>query len=169
LAQAAGFQPTAHREDAEVKRVRHSGSAASLHAQRGFSIIEVLVAAIILSIGMLGLAGLQMRTLRNNQSALERGIAVVETHAIADALRGDRINATNGLWDIALADPAPAAGTFAETVVAGWRANLITELGPDATGAIDCNGSLCVITIQWDDSRGTDGNPTLNIQTSVQI
>jgi type IV pilus assembly protein PilV len=138
-------------------------------SQRGFSIIEVLVAALILSIGMLGLAGLQIRTLRNNQSALERGIAVVETHAIADALRGDRINATNNLFDIALADPAPVAGTFAETVLAGWRQNLISELGPDATGAIDCNGSLCLITVQWDDSRGTAGSATLSIQTSVQI
>ncbi len=141
----------------------------NIRAQRGFSIIEVLVAAIILSIGMLGLAGLQMRTLRNNQSALERGIAVVETQSIADALRGDRVNATNGLFDIALADPAPAAGTFAETVIAGWRANLITELGANATGSIDCNGSLCVIVIQWDDSRGTGGSATLNVQTSVQI
>ena len=139
-------------------------------SQRGFSIIEVLVAALILSIGMLGLAGLQIRTLRNNQSALERGIAVVETHAIADALRGDRINAANNLFDIALTDPAPTPGaSFAETVLAGWRENLISELGPDATGAIDCNGSLCVITVQWDDSRGTAGSTTFSIQTSVQI
>lgn len=140
-----------------------------INAQRGFSIVEVLVAAVILSIGMLGLAGLQMRTLRNNQSALERGVAIIETHAIADAMRGDRINATNGLFDIALADPAPVPGTFAETILSGWRGNLINELGAAATGAIDCNGSLCQITIQWDDSRGTAGSSTLSIDTWVQI
>jgi type IV pilus assembly protein PilV len=158
-----------HREHADVARKLHSSGRQPAGAQRGFSIIEVLVAAIILSIGMLGLAGLQIRTLRNNQSALERGIAIIETHAIADALRGDRVNATNGVFDIALADPAPTGGTFATTVVAGWRENLITELGEAATGAVDCNGTLCQITIQWDDSRGTDGSSTMSIQTAVQL
>jgi type IV pilus assembly protein PilV len=152
-----------------VKRARYSCSSRSITAQRGVGFIEVLVATIILSIGLLGLASLQMRTLRNNQSALERGIAVVEVHAIADALRGDRINATNGLFDITLGDPAPAPGTFANTVLAGWRSNLINELGAAATGAVDCNGSLCQITIQWDDTRGTAGQAALQIQTSVQL
>ena len=81
----------------------------------------------------------------------------------------NNLNATNNLFDIALADPAPVAGTFAETVLAGWRANLITELGADATGAVDCNGPLCQITIQWDDSRGTDGSSTMSVQTAVQL
>jgi type IV pilus assembly protein PilV len=152
-----------------VARIQPTCGRHPAMAQRGFSIIEVLVAAIILSIGMLGLAGLQIRTLRNNQSALERGIAIIETHAIADALRGDRLNATNNLFDIALTDPAPVAGTFAETVLAGWRANLITELGAAATGAVDCNGPVCQVTIQWDDSRGTDGSATLTVQTAVRL
>jgi type IV pilus assembly protein PilV len=152
-----------------VARIQPTFCHKAAIAQRGFSIIEVLVAAIILSIGMLGLAGLQIRTLRNNQSALERGIAIIETHAIADALRGDRVNATNGLFDIALADAAPSPGTFATTVLAGWRANLITELGASATGAVDCNGARCLITIRWDDSRGTAGSSTLSVQTAVQL
>lgn len=152
-----------------MKQAGYPCSGRSINAQRGFSIIEVLVAAVILSIGMLGLAGLQMRTLRNNQSALERGVAVIETHAIADAMRADRINATNGLFDIALADADPTPGTFANTVIAGWRQNLANELGDTATGAIDCNGALCQITIQWDDSRGTAGSATQTLETWVQI
>lgn len=152
-----------------MKASRHHRSGRPLAAQRGAGFVEVLVATVILSIGLLGLAGLQLRTLRNNQSALERGIAVVETHAIADALRGDRVNAINGDFDIALGDPDPAVGTFADTVLAGWRGNLRTELGPAATGAVDCNGSLCQITIQWDDTRGTLGLATQQIQTAVQL
>lgn len=152
-----------------MKQTRNPHAFPSIAAQRGFSIIEVLVAALILSIGMLGLAGLQMRTLRNNQSALERGIAVVETHAIADALRGDRVNATNHLFDIALAAAAPAGATFAQTVVAGWRANLIAELGAAATGSIACNGAVCTIVIRWDDSRGTGGDVAQLVTTVVQI
>jgi type IV pilus assembly protein PilV len=132
--------------------------------------VEVLIAAVILSIGMMGLAGLQMRTLRNNQSALERAVAVVEIHAIADALRADRINATNGLFDIALADADPAGATFANVVVAGWRANLRNELGANATSAIDCNGSSCLITVRWEEHTSIVlGDGALTVTTTVQI
>lgn len=152
-----------------MKRARHSCSGGSIIAQRGFSIVEVLVAAVILSIGMLGLAGLQMRTLRNNQSALQRGIAVVETHAIADALRGDRLNANSGMFNIALGAADPAPGTFANTVLFDWRQNLRTELGSAATGAVSCNGFQCTITVRWDDSRGTQGVTLQTLVTLVQI
>lgn len=151
-------------------RQPHALAGARRFTQRGFSMVEVLVAAVVLSIGMLGLAGLQMRTLRNNQSALERAIAVVETHAIADALRADRINATNGLFDISLVAADPATATFAGAVIAGWRANLRNELGSSATGAVDCNGSLCVITVQWEErSTLAGGGGPLSVTTTVQI
>ena len=144
------------------------GAAAA--GQGGFSMVEVLVAAVVLSIGMLGLAGLQMRTVRNNQSALERAVAVVETHTIADALRADRINASNGVFDITLGAADPTGTTFAANVVRDWRTNLRTELGANATGAVDCNGNSCLITIRWEEHTSavlTGG--TLSVQTTVQI
>jgi type IV pilus assembly protein PilV len=138
--------------------------------QAGVGLIEVLVAVLVLSIGLLGLAGLQLRTLRNNESALERGVAVIETHAIADAMRADRINASNGLFDIALTDPAPASPTtFANTVLAGWRSNLTNSLGADATGSVDCNGFLCTIIVQWNDTRATAGLAAQQLSTQVQL
>jgi type IV pilus assembly protein PilV len=137
--------------------------------QRGVGLIEVLVAVLVLSIGLLGLAGLQLRSVRNNESALERGMAVVETHAIADAMRADRANARNGLYDIALTGAAPAGATFRETVLREWRTNLINALGADATGSVDCTDASCVIIIQWDDTRGTQGIAAQRLQTEVQI
>lgn len=141
--------------------------------QRGVGIVEILVAVLILSIGFLGLANLQMRTLRNNESALERGVAVMQTHAVADAMRADRTNAKAGLFNIALTSPAPTGITFREVALAAWRSNLINALGPGATGSVACNGTDCTIVIQWDDSRGTQdtGAPqlTLDVTTQVQL
>jgi type IV pilus assembly protein PilV len=138
--------------------------------QAGVGLIEVLVAVLVLSIGLLGLAGLQLRTLRNNQSALERGVAVIETHAIADAMRADRVNASNGLFDITLAAGAPSSPTtFADTVVASWRSNLINSLGADATGSVDCDGFLCTIIVQWNDTRATAGIAAQQLRTQVQL
>ena len=146
-----------------------SHSHSNARHQRGVGMIEVLVTLLVLSIGLLGLAALQMRTLRNNQSSLERSMAVAETHAVADAMRADRANAVLGRFNIALTDAAPTGTTFREVVLAGWRNNLISGLGADATGSVACNGALCTIVIRWNDSRGTGGLDQLNITTQVQL
>jgi type IV pilus assembly protein PilV len=140
-----------------------------LSAQRGVGLIEVLVAVLILSIGLLGLAGLQMRTLRDNQSALDRSVAVVETHAIADAMRADRAVAEADGYDIALGAAAPTGATFRDTVLQEWLVNLESSLGTGAEGSVDCDGPSCTIVIQWDDSRASDGSSTQSLTTQVYL
>jgi type IV pilus assembly protein PilV len=138
--------------------------------QRGVGLIEVLVAVLILSIGLLGLAGLQMRTLRDNQSALERGVAVMETHAIADAMRADRILATTNRYNIALGAEPPEGDTFRDVALREWLSNLENSLGPNATGSVTCNNSpACTIEIQWDDSRAGGGSTTQLLTTQVYL
>src|SRR5690554_6431675 len=80
--------------------------------QTGISLLEVLIAMLILSLGLLGLAGLQMSALRNNQSAMERSMAVVESYSIVDAMRIAPNAVDNGDFDLPLED-SPASGTFA--------------------------------------------------------
>lgn len=152
-----------------ISRRENTRRRPAFRAQRGVGIIEVLIALLILSIGLLGMAALQVRTMRNNESALERSMAVAETHAIADAMRADRVNAINGRFDLALDDAAPTGDTFRETVLAAWRANIENALGEDATGSVDCNGPLCEIVIQWNDSRGAEGEEEQQITTWVQL
>jgi type IV pilus assembly protein PilV len=137
--------------------------------QRGVGLIEVLIAVLVLSIGLLGLAGLQVRTMRNNQSALERGVAVVETHAIADALRADRPRAILGNYNRTMTAPAPTGSLFREVVVAEWLANIRQALGNDANGEITCTEASCVIVIQWNDQRGTGGLAAQELRTEIQI
>lgn len=138
------------------------------HAQRGVGLIEVLIAVLVLSFGMLGLVGLQTWSLRNNQSAMERGMATVQTHSIVDAMRADRENAVNGLFDIALGDAAPGGATFRARAVTAWRNALVQSLNSTATGSIDCNGRLCTIVVQWNDARA-GGGATQQITTQVEL
>lgn len=136
--------------------------------QRGVTLLEVLIAVLVLSLGLLGLAGLQMSALRNNQSAMERSMAVVESYSIVDAMRVDRLNATNGAFDLAI-DAAPVTGTFAGNELDKWRTRLTQLLGPTASGAVDCNGATCVVTVRWNDSRGTQGSDQQTIVTEVRL
>lgn len=146
-----------------------SPNRARMRAQRGVGIVEILVAVLVLSIGLLGLAGLQMRTLRNNESALERGVAVFETHAIADAMRADRANAMNNQFNLDFTDAIPTGSTFHERALAAWRNNLLSSLGSGATGRVNCSGALCTIVIRWDDSRVNGGTSTYDVTTQVQL
>ncbi|MHB8785501.1 MAG: type IV pilus modification protein PilV [Thauera sp.] len=128
--------------------------------QTGVSLLEVLIAVVVLSLGFLGLAGLQLNSLRNNESSFQRSFAVVETYTIADAMRADRFKAeSNGL----------GGSQYLTNAGNQWVTRLKTTLGADATGTVACNGSLCTITITWNDSRGTGGNAQHSLVTEIQL
>lgn len=57
---------------------------------RGFSMIEILVAMVVLSFGMLGIAGLYLESLRNGRSALYRAQAVNLAADMAERIRANR-------------------------------------------------------------------------------
>lgn len=60
--------------------------------QFGFSLIEVLVAVVIISIGLLGNAGMQALSLNNTSIARNRGMATIEADALASMMH------TNGSY-----------------------------------------------------------------------
>ncbi len=57
--------------------------------QRGFSIVEVLVALVVLAVGMLGIAGLYVTSLRASGSAILRTQAVNLAGDLADRIRAN--------------------------------------------------------------------------------
>jgi type IV pilus assembly protein PilV len=139
-------------------------------AQRGVGLIEVLISLLVLSIGMLGLAGLQLFSLRNNQGAMERSMAVVETHSIADAMRADRANALAGFFDTGRVPAQSEGTTFASQSLATWQQNLHRTLGASAEGTVACtisgsNAGVCTIRVSWTDDRSI-GSSTDERQSS---
>lgn len=88
---------------------RQPGAAmfqAGAGAQRGFTLLEILVAIVVLSIGLLGLAGLQVVSLNNNQIAYYRAIASQQAYDIADRMRANLAGVSAGRYD-ALAASIP--------------------------------------------------------------
>lgn len=74
-----------------VRRVpRRPGSA------RGFSMIELLVAVLVMGIGVLGIAALQMVSLQNNRSALVRAEAVALAYDMMDRIRANPFGTPRG-------------------------------------------------------------------------
>jgi type IV pilus assembly protein PilV len=58
--------------------------------QAGFSIVEVMVAMVVMAVGMLGIASLYVTTLRSSGSAMSRMQAVNLASDIADRIRANR-------------------------------------------------------------------------------
>lgn len=125
---------------------------------RGVTLLEILIALLILSIGLLGLAGLQTVSLQFNTSAYYRTQATALAYDLADRMRANREAALADLYNVDFEDPPPACDTpaAARTVpqqdIAAWRNALACRL-PMSTGAVSRAGEAFTITVRWDDSR----------------
>lgn len=127
----------------------------------GGTLVEVLVSVLVLSIGLLGAAALQVTGLRNNQSNYEHAQMTVLTQGMLDAMRGNLAGVTAGQYELAAwTCNAPAAGTLAATDLAQWIGNVQAQINAGACGRVTCTGRDCTVGVRWDDSRATGGAAT---------
>lgn len=123
---------------------------------RGFTLLEVLVAIVVLSIGLLGLAGLMASSLKNSHSAYQRTQATWLAYDALDRMRANRQVALAGGYNLALG-AAPGGSGLAATDLGEWDAALANTL-PAGDGSIAvAAGGVVKIIVQWDDTRGTGG------------
>lgn len=137
----------------------NQSSHAFARKERGVGLIEVLVAVLVLSLGLLGMAGMQARALKSNQSSYARSQAVMFSYYILDAMRADKSAAISGAYntsDDGLCAAASLTGSkLADNNRKNWITNIRAGLGDEdsSCGIISCSTSaICTIKIKWDDS-----------------
>jgi type IV pilus assembly protein PilV len=155
--------------------------------QAGFSLIEVLVAILVLMVGILGVAGMQMVSFQTNQAAYARSQAIYLAQDIFDRIRANPTGyATSTVYDNVLStssgtipnDPAcvtTAGGCtpaqMAQQDVREWADNFVdvfssTDYRPTLPGGV---GQLTrtaltntfTATITWNERDWNNGSRTI--------
>ncbi len=121
---------------------------------RGFTLIEVLVAIIVLAIGLLGLAGLQLTSLKAADSAYFRSQATLLADDILDRMRSNRSAALAGNYDTSIGHAESSTTTVAASDLTEWKTMLSGTLtSGDGSVVVDAD-NVATVTIQWNDARG---------------
>lgn len=137
-------------------------------ASAGFSLVEVLVALVILSIGLLGLAGLQTRGVRDNHGAYLRTQATLSAKDLVDRMRANRSAALAGAYDVDFGVEVAPGATVASQDLSQWQATLARLPGPgQGKVAVDKDNRRVRVDISWDDSRGAEARATLELETEL--
>ena len=132
----------------------------------GFTLLEVMIAFLIFSVGLLGLAGMQGIGMRNNQIAYSRTIASQLAYDMADRIRNNpnvdyaTIAASSATNCITASGGCNAAQTAAfdkyewNTAITNAGTSIGTDKSPlnNAAGFITANGTGFRIAIGWDEN-----------------
>ncbi len=120
----------------------------SKRAQEGTTLIEVLVALLILSVGLLGAAAFQLNALKYTDSSRMTSQASFIAYDMLD-----RIRANSGA-DYTVTPPTSGNPSVArDQDLYDFASNIRNFLGSTATGTVTLNQRVYTITITWDDSR----------------
>ncbi len=127
---------------------------------RGMTLIEIMVALLLLSFGLMGMLGLKAVGLKQTSQANARGVASVCAVDILDRMRANPVRALAGNYNIALTDAAPTTPTnVVQTDLQQWRQRITQNL-PAGSGsvAVQANGSVRIV-VQWAERTETSATP----------
>ena len=141
----------------------------------GFTLLEVLIALLVMSIGLLGIGKMMMLSARANDSAYMRSQATALAYTILDDMRANRQAAIVQGYDTALGvfpgSPGCTSAQVAQNDTQLWNNALAAEL-PGGTGTVitaiapdkstGANNVTATITVTWLDTVAEQsfGNPT---------
>ncbi len=128
--------------------------------QRGFTLIEVLIALLILAIGVLGIAALQFKALKYSKDSFLRSQINFLAYDIADRMRANRTNATDYTGNYTVptntANNACVQNTGANAAndLGCWRNTVDIALPPGSTANITESAGLYTVSLGWTNREG---------------
>ncbi|MDR0250111.1 MAG: type IV pilus modification protein PilV [Burkholderiales bacterium] len=143
--------------------------------QKGATLLEVLVTVAVLSVGLLGVAGLLMKSTSLGISAHDRTISTQKIYAFADRMRLNPQGVNDGNYnDLSGAPSDPnclATGCTPAQIAAldffQWSQELAGSMAGGG-GSVARNGNLFLVTVNWQ-GKGLDLLATVNQTYSLSV
>ncbi|MBX2858620.1 MAG: type IV pilus modification protein PilV [Cellvibrionaceae bacterium] len=132
---------------------------------QGFSLIEVLIAIFVFATGVLGVAGLQMKSLAMLTNSHSVNIAMYAANDMADRMRANPVAVFDGFYDNIngtesdpLCSGACTSAELAQFDAYAVMQSLNGEL-PEPTLSVENTGNnVFTISITWTERIGKDSN-----------
>lgn len=157
-----------------MNQLRRRATLRSRNLQRGMTLLEILVAVMVLSVGLLGVAGLQTTNMRNSQSAHQRTMAVLLASGMAERIRANRSIALAGNFQLARTCAAlSSTGSIQQLEHKNWISEIHKGINAAATtcGEVkyDAGTRTYTIIVEWDDSRALGGSSSQKVFNLVTL
>ena len=148
----------------------------------GFTLLEVMVAMVIFSISLLGLASLQGQSLQFSHSAYLKSQATFYAYDILDKMRANRVVAIGGSYNVSLASVGSDKGCYSDAGncsatdmavhdIYDWK-QILAGL-PNGNGSVTSSGTAPTITftvtVNWDDRSAADGSGLESISVNSEL
>jgi type IV pilus assembly protein PilV len=166
--------------------MKHNQPMRTLNRQAGFSLLEVLITIIVVTVGLLGVAGLQVSAIKLADIAESRTRGSIYVDDIMARMRANKPNAL--AYDTSGYTSVTTDNTLPKDDIVAWRNEIRTRL-PDGEGAIevtriggDCSGNTgavaladhcsafeAVVRIRWNESRARGGDDKREFFASTRI
>lgn len=132
--------------------------------ERGFTLLEVLIALLVLSLGLLGLAGLQTMSLKFNAQSYQRTQATLLIDTMIDRMRANPDAVNSGVYNNVPLGNVAATYSFSSTCpqkcadandlanydIHQWLAGIATPgMLTDGKGGISFDGTRHTVTVTW--------------------
>lgn len=149
----------------------------------GFTLLEVLIAVLVFSLGLLGVASMMLTSVRGNHSAQLHTQATFLAQWIGDAMRANPVAVMAGQYDATAVPATPATCatgcTPADAAIrdlAAWG-TLVSRSLPSGVGSVACDLNspvrpsdgvaafpvgLCTVTLSW--TEADEGSKTSRAQ-----
>ncbi|HZR02444.1 MAG TPA: type IV pilus modification protein PilV [Burkholderiales bacterium] len=157
---------------------------------RGFSLLEVLIALLVVAVGMLGTGLLMAVSIRENQTAATRSAAVLVANSMMDRMSANIVGVWNKDYDGSYSGKPMGPGGCSQCNPDQlalldrnqWQAELLQALPAGASGNVTCTprsqpptalaaapvyDGYCEIELKWKDNR-SDKDSSSNSATEAQ-
>jgi len=148
----------------------------NLRYQKGTSLIEILVTILIVSFGLLGVAGVVSNGLKGAHGSQARSQASMLVADMIDRMRANRADAESNPggagspYNLGIDTATPTGTTVALQDLIAWRTVLNATL-PAGTGAVsvDSGSKKVTVTVRWDESRVSGGSSTQTLVVETRL